>query len=1063
MPDLRPPARILRSQKTAALAALALACVTLTPPRAHATGGIEGTFEYAFDAPWRMEPIDPGNNEPEYGSIPIQLTIHDANLVFSDVEYPVSPSGQFSVAHEVVGLGNLCKVTVTEPVGQPVDYAFVDLAEVEASSGAWRWPQSADSPPQNRICRQWLGEACPELQDISATSEWHAVLWHAPISPTNPGSVLELTVEALVTRRPEVPCEKALADETLLISTTSGHLFAVPAGLTLRNHLRVYFGDRPLPRFSDEWLYGDLHYHSQGTDNEGESGYSYRGVVRAMGAMGIDFVMATEHASDSEQIVDTDIEIGIVGDIDLYGEVLRDMSALRFNTLNERIHGVDGVNDEAALEADGNLPQNVLTHGVVPQVYLGGEIDVIPENAPGEEDQDITYGNGLTFEIAELCGGWNKWLAMGFDCPVADLSETVEGGVLIKDIQGINSIRYGREHLVYLPAIDDATFPPPPPPPVPMCRKCGLGPNSDQCEDIPCSDCSNALCPPVPIPEPESYFVASNTGTYGGARRRLAFDHDGQEAMLPELEAKGYAFLAHPLNAGSGNEGPGAPPWTEHMLRQVWESPAILGLQLWNENSRRQSGVSSTLGDGDPAIEIGYERDEGLRAPKPTDRLRGGFLTESGLFELDPWHPVTRDWGTRTSVNKIHALNGGTVTWDRINHWGLDPVATAQLDWLEEGEPRRFLMAGGSDAHGDLNYRREGYLLGTDGISDTAIGSPRNLLHAGPGQPVPIDGLDPVDYPEVYGHAAVVQGLATGRFTVTDGPALRIVIDRNRNGAIDDDDIPMGGAAHLYGETELPLLVEWLSTEEFGAVARIDLFLGVQKDEVGRTYAPLRHGPRSPGTTKGLLTDSGYTAPDGLRHSLFDDQLYWHLTRAPGTSLRISGGQGSEVDQCRITAWECQEDGDSQFAGCETVTSQDSCDVCQDMENEGVLEKCEDLGFTLPAPDTPLPEDVFYGLEAMTLDLSAFEAEQARPGDRFFVRAFAKTHTKSTANGACDNLLGHCIERFAYTNPVWAVTVTSSEACPEDPQGLDRDGDGLPDGCDPCPTKVGEICISTPG
>jgi hypothetical protein len=47
----------------------------------------------------------------------------------------------------------------------------------------------------------------------------------------------------------------------------------------------VHLGETPLPRFDNRWLYGDLHYHSQGTDNEGEAAYNYRGVLRAMGAL----------------------------------------------------------------------------------------------------------------------------------------------------------------------------------------------------------------------------------------------------------------------------------------------------------------------------------------------------------------------------------------------------------------------------------------------------------------------------------------------------------------------------------------------------------------------------------------------------------------------------------------------------------------------------------------------------------------------------------------------------------------------------------------------------------
>ena len=61
----------------------------------------------------------------------------------------------------------------------------------------------------------------------------------------------------------------------------------------------MHLGDEPLPKFDAGWAYGDLHYHSQGTDNDGESGYSYRGTLQAMGAMGLDFTFATDHASNS--------------------------------------------------------------------------------------------------------------------------------------------------------------------------------------------------------------------------------------------------------------------------------------------------------------------------------------------------------------------------------------------------------------------------------------------------------------------------------------------------------------------------------------------------------------------------------------------------------------------------------------------------------------------------------------------------------------------------------------------------------------------------------------------
>jgi hypothetical protein len=61
--------------------------------------------------------------------------------------------------------------------------------------------------------------------------------------------------------------------------------------------------------------------------------------------------------------------------------------------------------------------------------------------------------------------------------------------------------------------------------------------------------------------------------------------------VIREIEAKGVAFLAHPLiNAQSGGkEGSDVVPYSELSLDMAWKSPAILGLQFWNENDRLKS------------------------------------------------------------------------------------------------------------------------------------------------------------------------------------------------------------------------------------------------------------------------------------------------------------------------------------------------------------------------------------------------------------------------------------------------------------------------------------------
>ena len=894
------------------------------------------------------------------------------------------------------------------------------------------------------------------MRNISKTSEWHGLLWYSPRQEQKPGTVIRLGIEMQLTRDGSQSCAASGADL-----------------ITLRNGVSVTLGEAPLPRFDANWLYGDLHYHSQGSDNEGEAAYNFRGVARALGALGMDFVFATDHASNSKQIMDADVSMSlfslgenVVGclfgkiscflDPDLHdahtsGGVLRDMNRERFEQSYDLIYGSKGVNEEAgAVTGNGKAPQGVLSHGVAPQVFLGGEVDVIPELGPSDPNRDrIPYGNGLEYDLNDLCGGWVWKLEQGLWAGLAPPSPKVHpcdvpfdfdptqyvaetNDYLVRDIQGINEEGYARLHLVYLPK----------------------------------------------QPERDA-FVASKTGKYGGATRRLADTHNGQPSMLSDVERHGYAFIAHPMTVPDpAAEGPDVVPWSEHLLRKAWSSRAILGLEFWNEDARLRDTLNpseitkystlpihwDTLKPGD---EVGYGRPKASRMPDtaPTSFYRQGF--ETGLFELYPHNFKPDDKPGRWDEMIIgikaveHTLAHGAYTWDQINHWGLNTRQTSSLSWLRPGEPRRFFMAGGSDAHGDFNYRRNGYFIGTTNLTDTAIGKPRNLVYVRPGlssnpsdtlappdrnpspgnigtglpshnpsdtlapptnpNPLPsapnFDTVGPVDPPsgDVPRHSQeqVVDALTEGHFSITDGPALRIVVDRNRNGRIDRGDTPMGGIVDLYGgEQSLPLLIQWKSTPEFGPVSNIDIYVGAgttneSVSTTGRVYAPEKHGPRGrslrwTNTDNSFLTQKHPTLPhtyfsNGLTYELMADD-YW---RDPTGDLRILS------------------------AGLE-------------------------------------------GLRAVTLNLKAYEVAPGHIGDRFFVRAFARTHVLTQDLGACppeefdpagqdeeitqspEMRRGECIRRYAFTNPIWAIQRAS---CPTTAnRGIDGDGDGIPDGCDPVQT-----------
>jgi hypothetical protein len=149
------------------------------------------------------------------------------------------------------------------------------------------------------------------------------------------------------------------------------------------------------------------------------------------------------------------------------------------------------------------------------------------------------------------------------------------------------------------------------------------------------------------------------------------------------------------VNAASGNGfsrlGPDIVPYSDTQLMTAFRSPYFLGLQLWNEDTRVVT---------DP---------------------------EDGAFPMAGW--AGGRWGRKDEQGQKSALHHGAAAWDRMLLWGLNPSLTFGLDWLPPGTPRRVFMAGGSDAHGDLNFRQEGAVTGWSAATDTAIGKPRNLLY----------------------------------------------------------------------------------------------------------------------------------------------------------------------------------------------------------------------------------------------------------------------------------------------------------------------------------------------
>lgn len=966
---------------TVCVAVLALGFVATD---ASAIGGQVG-LEFAIDAPWRIEPVH-GTGGLEYGWIPITIAFHDA--IFDHHR-----STKAAVFLKRIHVGSLVRVEVEESDLQRgkwvSQFAPTQLREIE-----WKdWISTVDEEPPMHRCTPNVDVSRCRL-DISGTAEWHAALWYKPRGPVAPGRDIQLRI----TVETEYGGEKR----------------------RWINQLVVHAGEAPLPRFSEHWLYGDLHYHSQMTDNEGESAYTYRNVARALGASGLDFVFATDHGSGGVQI-DGAVEAG-----GRKGIEARDLNIRRFQAAKQSLYAGDGANEAIVKEAvEFGLARPKA--GFLPQVFMGVEIDSWPEMSYEEQRANaIAFGAGASYPWADVEGCWADkgtackslysawhpeadggafsgcggipvqecvdrarphqvfivdaplrqrfrvskplkiskrgstlgidWRFLVLDEQGAPIEEKVPvyGGVIEDTVEFLSSVigsfevegsgRYSsRQHLVYFPF--DAQ------------------------------------------PNNAAGWLDAATGKFGGGQRTIG-------SLAGEIPGKGRAFLAHPVSGRKPNgAGPNMVPYSRVSLDQAWASPGILGLQLWNENDRllRNSyhhGGSAPVG--------------GANTNTFNYRVPFGFPARVGEYER--W-PTGWFWPTveRKANHLWEELYHGTYIWDVYLRKGLDPHQTRGLAWLQPGEPRKWFAAGGSDSHGDLNYRRHGrpdldpssasggifgagvaeirgrFEQWTDNpVTDTAIGKPRNLVFVGPPQGAPSAQLPGV---KRYTNRQIIDALERGQFSVTDGPALRVAIDRNRNGLIDDTDFQMGTTFHLYPGEKIPVLVEWWSTPEFGPIQRVDLYVGNRNE----TFAP-----------------DGHLAPSYFRRPTTG----WPTGPWPGLRLPVANSQA-----------------------------------------------------------------MYHGVGSFLLDPEQFGI---KPGsERFYVRAAARAASNNYdafvfegANGSCPESslrLGHCGDRIALSNPVWGVLM---DTCQQDPLAIDTDADGMGDACDPCPqapgTKPGTTCGSLP-
>ena len=202
-----------RSGRRARIAGLlSLLIVTAgIPSRALAIAGKGGKFEFAIDAPWRMEPSSDATGKVSYGAIPIVISIHDA--LFSAIdEIMTRPLGNADFWTSTHHLGRFVELIITQvdevPGGSGHGYPAVrlglaDLNTIERTLGVFRHDVSSTcfAEPRLEVCHPWQDSSCgAAAQWINGTSEWHALLDFHPQGPMAPGTIVHLQVLMKVSR-----------------------------------------------------------------------------------------------------------------------------------------------------------------------------------------------------------------------------------------------------------------------------------------------------------------------------------------------------------------------------------------------------------------------------------------------------------------------------------------------------------------------------------------------------------------------------------------------------------------------------------------------------------------------------------------------------------------------------------------------------------------------------------------------------------------------------------------------------------------------------------------------
>ncbi len=262
------------------------------------------------------------------------------------------------------------------------------------------------------------------------------------------------------------------------------------------------------------------------------------------------------------------------------------------------------------------------------------------------------------------------------------------------------------------------------------------------------------------------------------------------------VAAGGFAYAAHPDDPISPILRGGTWDLNADYLAPGGKSlqPGLVGLEPWNRGTTETADSAH-----DPYCERPHENPQSCFKPDPDaneyNRLEKGFK--------ESWFPLLRR-GLESS----------------------GPPGAAP--------PFKVFIAAGSDAHGDLDYEATMDAVDfTRSLSRLTGYAENNHLGAVWTVVECLQGMGPRG-------GNVLRALRAGRSVLSNGPLLIAGFDMNHNGSLDDpQDIKIGQQIVASTAQLPPLMLEWVTSEEFGPLVSLRLFTGTAKGEAKPMEIPI--------------------------------------------------------------------------------------------------------------------------------------------------------------------------------------------------------------------------------